>query len=550
MAYLATTPGGQPILILKEGTQRSRGREARSRNIEVALIIAEALKTSLGPKGMDKMLVDSLGDITITNDGAKILDEMELEHPIGKMIKEAAKTQEDIVGDGCTSATLLMGELLRKSEELMDQGIHPTVIISGYRKAEQYALEALKELSIPTSVEDRETLEKVALTAMSNKAIGDAARLFARIAVDAARQVAEKRGEALYVDRDNIQIVKKEGKSLSETELVRGVILDKEVVHAGMPKRVEKAKIALVNAPLEVEKTEFSAEIRIRDPSKMKAFLDQEAKLLEKMVDRVKASGANVLLCQKGIDDVAQHLLAKAGILAVRRVKESDMEKLAKATGAEIVTSFEDLRAEDLGYAELVEERKIGNDKMVFVEGCSSPTAVSILIRAGLERMVEEAERALKDAISVVADVIQTPRVVAGGGSAEAELARRLKAYAPKIGGREQLAIEAFSDALEVIPRTLAENAGHDPLDVMVALRAAHEKEGGQYMGIDIQTGEIVDMRERGVLDAARVKEQVIKTATELASMIIRIDDVIAATKPKEEEEKPKKKEKEEKEEF
>jgi len=550
MAYLATTPGGQPILILKEGTQRSRGREARSRNIEVALIIAEALKTSLGPKGMDKMLVDSLGDITITNDGAKILDEMELEHPIGKMIKEAAKTQADIVGDGCTSATLLMGELLRKSEELMDQGIHPTVIISGYRKAEQYALEALKELSIPTSVEDRETLEKVALTAMSNKAIGDAARLFARIAVDAARQVAEKRGEALYVDRDNIQIVKKEGKSLSETELVRGVILDKEVVHAGMPKRVEKAKIALVNAPLEVEKTEFSAEIRIRDPSKMKAFLDQEAKLLEKMVDRVKASGANVLLCQKGIDDVAQHLLAKAGILAVRRVKESDMEKLAKATGAEIVTSFEDLRAEDLGYAELVEERKIGNDKMVFVEGCSSPTAVSILIRAGLERMVEEAERAMKDAISVVADVIHTPRVVAGGGSAEAELARRLKAYAPKIGGREQLAIEAFSDALEVIPRTLAENAGHDPLDVMVALRAAHEKEGGQYMGIDIQTGEIVDMRERGVLDAARVKEQVIKTATELASMIIRIDDVIAATKPKEEEEKPKKKEKEEKEEF
>jgi chaperonin GroEL (HSP60 family) len=317
-----------------------------------------------------------------------------------------------------------------------------------------------------------------------------------------------------------------------------------------MPKRVEKAKIALVNAPLEVEKTEFSAEIRIRDPSKMKAFLDQEAKLLEKMVDRVKASGANVLLCQKGIDDVAQHLLAKAGILAVRRVKESDMEKLAKATGAEIVTSFEDLRAEDLGYAELVEERKIGNDKMVFVEGCSSPTAVSILIRAGLERMVEEAERAMKDAISVVADVIHTPRVVAGGGSAEAELARRLKAYAPKIGGREQLAIEAFSDALEVIPRTLAENAGHDPLDVMVALRAAHEKEGGQYMGIDIQTGEIVDMRERGVLDAARVKEQVIKTATELASMIIRIDDVIAATKPKEEEEKPKKKEKEEKEEF
>ena len=532
---MAYTTGGQQVIILKEGTQRSRNKEARSRNITVAMIVAEALKTTLGPRGMDKMLVDSLGDITITNDGFTILDEMDLEHPIGKMIKEAAKTQQDTVGDGCTTATILTGELLKKASELLDQDIHPTVIISGFRKAVARALEVLEDTAVEVDLGDRETLRKVARTSMSSKAIGGAAEHFAEIAIDAVRQVAEKRGDEDYVDKDNIQIVKKEGRGLAETELIRGIVLDKEVVHTGMPKKIEGAKIALVNTAIEVEKTEFDAEIRIRDPTHIKAFLDQEADMLKKMVDKVTNSGANVLLCQKGIDDVAQQLLAKAGVLAVRRVKESDMENLSKATGAEVVTSLEDLRAEDLGWAGVVEERKIGDDKMVFVEDCKEPTAVSILIRAGLERMMEEAERAMDDAISVVADVYRTPRIVAGGGAVEAELARQLRGYAVKIGGREQLAIEAFSDALEVVPRTLVENAGHDVLDSIVALRAAHEKEGGPYMGVDVYTGDVVDMRERGILDPAKVKEQALKTATELASMILRIDDVIAATKPKEE---------------
>jgi len=534
MAYLTTTAGGQPVLILKEGTQRSRGSEARSRNIEVAVIVAEALKSALGPRGMDKMLVDSLGDLTITNDGAKILEEMELEHPIGKMIKEAAKTQEDTVGDGCTTATLLTGELLRRSSELLDEKIHPTVIISGFRKAEHQALQTLGEHGIKVGFDDRETLRNAALTSMSGKTIGGVSKLFADIAIDAVQSIAEKRGDSFYVDKDNIQMVKKEGKSLSETELVRGVILDKEVVHPGMPKRVENAKIALVNAALEIEKTEIDAEIRIRDPANVKAFMDQETRLIEKMVDHVKTSGANVLVCQKGIDDVAQHMLAKAGIMAVRRAKESDIEKLGKATGAEVITSLDDLRADDLGYAGLVEERKIGDDKMVFVQECKTPTAVSILIRAGLERMVDEAERAMDDAISVVADVVQTPTVVAGGGAAELEMARHLKSYAVSTGGREQLAIETFSEALEVIPRTLAENAGHDPLDVMVAMRSAHEGADGRYMGVDMASGKPVDMWEAGVVDPIRVKEHAIKTATELSCLVLRIDDVIASTRPKE----------------
>ncbi len=531
---MAYTLSGQPVYILKEGTQRSRNREARSRNITVATIVAEALKTALGPRGMDKMLVDSLGDITITGDGYTILKEMDLEHPIGKMIKEAAKTQEDMVGDGCTTATVLTGELLQKAQELLEKDIHPTVIVGGFKKALTRALEVLEETSIGVDLGERETLKRVAQTAMSSKAVGGATEHFAEIAIDAVKQVAQKRGKEYFVDKDNIQIVKKEGRGLAETELIRGIVLDKEVVHAGMPKRVEGARIALVNSALEVEKTEFDAEIRIRDPTNIKAFLDQESKMLEKMVERVKDSGATVLVSQKGIDDVAQHLLAKAGILAVRRAKESDMENLSKATGAEIVTSLDDLRAEDLGWAGVVEERKIGDDKMLFVEDCKEPTAVSILIRAGLERMIEEAERAMGDAISVVTDVYQKPKVVAGGGAVEAELARQLKEYAVKIGGREQLAIEAFGDALEVVPRTLIENAGHDILDTTVALRAAHEKKGGPYMGVEVFTGKVVDMREMGIIDPVKVKEQAIKTATELASMILRIDDVIAATKPKE----------------
>ena len=551
MAYLAQTQTGQPVLILKEGTSRSRGREAQRNNIMAARVVAEAIRSTLGPRGMDKMLIDSLGDITITNDGATILDEIEVEHPAAKMMVEVAKTQDDEVGDGTTTAVVLSGELLKKAEDLLDQNIHPTVIVSGYRKAVQKALETLEKTASTIDREDREALKKIALTSMGSKAVGAAREHFAEIAIEAVKQIAEKRGDRWVADIDNIQIIKKEGKSLLDTELVKGVILDKEVVHPGMPKRIEKAKIALINCPLEVEKTEFSAEIRIRDPSQMKAFLDQETSMLRDMVEKIASAGANVVICQKGIDDMAQHFLAKKGILAVRRAKESDMEKLSKATGGRIVTNLDGLSSEDLGYAELVEERKVGDDKMVFIEGCRNPKSVSILIRAGLERMVDEAERAMHDALSVIADVIENPKIVAGGGAAEAEAAKELRKYAAKVGGREQLAIEAFAEALEIIPKSLAENAGHEPIDVIVELRTAHEKPGGHNMGLNIYTGKITDMQKEGVIEPLTVKEQAIKSAAEAASMILRIDDIIAASKPKEEEtEKEKGKEEESESEF
>jgi len=532
MAYLA----GQPILVLKEGTTRRRGKDARSNNIMAARIIAEVLKSTLGPRGMDKMLIDSLGDVTITNDGAAILDEIDVEHPAAKMMVEVAKTQDDEVGDGTTTAVVLAGELLKKAEELLDQNIHPTIIVSGYRKAAEKAIETLNKIGIKVDEENREVLKNAALTSMGSKAVKVAYDHLAEIAIDAVKQIVEERGGEKVVDIDHIQIMKKEGKSLLDTQLVKGMVVDKEVVHTGMPKRIENARIALINAPLEVEKTEFDAEIRIRDPSQMKAFLDQEAKILKDMVAKIKAAGANVVMCQKGIDDLAQHFLAKEGILAVRRVKESDMNKIARATGGRVVNNLEDLDPDDLGYAGLVEERKIGEDKMVFIEECKNPKSVSILIRAGLERMVDEAERALKDALSVVKDIIEKPVIVAGGGAAEAEVAKELRDYATKVGGREQLAIEAFADAVEVIPKTLAENGGHDPIDVMVNLRAGHEKADGAYMGVNVFTGEVENMYELGVVEPVKVKEQAIKSATEAASMILRIDDVIAASKPKEEE--------------
>ena len=532
MAYLA----GQPILVLKEGTTRRRGKDARSNNIMAARIIAEVLKSTLGPRGMDKMLIDSLGDVTITNDGAAILDEIDVEHPAAKMMVEVAKTQDDEVGDGTTTAVVLAGELLKKAEELLDQNIHPTIIVSGYRKAAEKAIETLNKIGIKVDEENREVLKNAALTSMGSKAVKVAYEHLAEIAIDAVKQIVEERGGEKVVDIDHIQIMKKEGKSLLDTQLVKGMVVDKEVVHTGMPKRIENARIALINAPLEVEKTEFDAEIRIRDPSQMKAFLDQEAKILKDMVAKIKAAGANVVMCQKGIDDLAQHFLAKEGILAVRRVKESDMNKIARATGGRVVNNLEDLDPDDLGYAGLVEERKIGEDKMVFIEECKNPKSVSILIRAGLERMVDEAERALKDALSVVKDIIEKPVIVAGGGAAEAEVAKELRDYATKVGGREQLAIEAFADAVEVIPKTLAENGGHDPIDVMVNLRAGHEKADGAYMGVNVFTGEVENMYELGVVEPVKVKEQAIKSATEAASMILRIDDVIAASKPKEEE--------------
>jgi thermosome len=438
-----------------------------------------------------------------------------------------------MVGDGTTTAVVLSGELLKKAEDLVDQNIHPTVIVSGYRKACQKALEALNKIGIAVDLDDRETLKKVAVTSMGSKAVGNAREHFAEISIDAVKQISEQRGDRWVADIDNIQIVKKEGKSLQDTELVRGAILDKEVVHAGMPKRIEKARIALVNAALEVEKTEASAEIRIRDPAQMKAFLDKETSILRDMVRKIKKAGANVLICQKGIDDMVQHFLAKEGILAVQRAKESDVEKLAKATGGKVTTNLDDLKLEDLGYAEIVEERKIGDDEMVFVEGCKDPKSVSVLIRAGLERMVDEAERAMHDALSVVADIFKKNRVVVGGGAVEAEVAKELRRYAVKVGGREQLALEAFAESLEVIPSVLAENAGLEKIDIMVELRAAHEKPKGHLMGVDVFAGKVANMQKMGVIEPLSVKKQAIKSASEAASMILRIDDVISSSKPK-----------------
>lgn len=533
MAYL-TTQGGQPVLILKEGTSRKRGKEAQTNNIMAAKVIAEVLRTTLGPRGMDKMLIDGLGDITITNDGAAILDEIDVQHPAAKMMVEVAKTQDNMVGDGTTTSVIIAGELLRKAEELLAQNIHPTVIVKGYRKAVDKAVEALAKLAITVDVDDLETLKKVSMTSMGSKAVGNARSHLSDITIEAVKLIAEKRGINTIADIDNIQRVKKVGKSLFDTELIKGIIIDKEIVNAGMPKRIENAKIALLDSPLEVEKTEFSAEIRIRDPTQMQAFLDKETQMLKDMVAKIKTAGASVLFCQKGIDDMAQHFLAKEGIIAARRVKQSDMEKLARATGGKIVTKLDDLYTKDLGEAGIVEERKVGDDKMIFVEKCKEPRSVAVLIRAGLERMVDEADRAMNDALSVVADVVEDNKIVAGGGATEAEIAKVLRGFATKVGGREQLAIEAFADALEIVPKTLAENAGLESIDILVGLRAAHEKKDGHLTGVDVFKGMIVNSFEDGVVEPLKVKEQAMKSAAEVAAMILRIDDVIASTKPKE----------------
>ncbi|MCW3983315.1 MAG: thermosome subunit beta [Candidatus Bathyarchaeota archaeon] len=533
MAYLTTTGSGQPVLILKEGTTRSRGKEAQRNNIMAARVIGEVLKTTLGPRGMDKMLIDSLGDITITNDGAAILKEIDVEHPAAKMMVEIAKTQDDMVGDGTTSAVVLASELLKKAEELLEQNIHPTILVSGFRKASQKAIEVIGKTAVPLDTNDRKTLLKVALTSMSSKSLGSAKDHLAEISIDAVKQIAEQRGDKTIADIDNIQLIKKTGKSLLETELIRGVIIDKEVVNPGMPKMKENAKIALLDSALEIEKTEITAEIRIKDPTQMKAFLDQETTMMQDMVEKVKASGANVIFCQKGIDDMVQHFLAKEGIIAARRVKESDMEKLARATGGRIVSDLDDLKKTDLGSAGLVEERKIGDDKMIFVEKCKDPHSVAILIRAGLERMVDEAERAMVDSLSVVSDVIENNKIVPGGGAIEMEIAKELRKYATKVGGREQLAVEAFADAVEVIPRSLAENAGLEPIDILVELRSVHDKADGKNQGINVFTGKLQDSIANGVIEPIMVKEQAIKSASESAALILRIDDVITAKAPK-----------------
>ncbi|MCJ7762594.1 TCP-1/cpn60 chaperonin family protein, partial [Candidatus Bathyarchaeota archaeon] len=498
-----------------------------------ARVIGEVLKTTLGPRGMDKMLIDNLGDITITNDGATILKEIEVEHPAAKMMVEIAKTQDDMVGDGTTTAVVLASELLKKAEELLDQNIHPTILVSGYRKAAQKAIEVIGKNAVPIDIKDKKAMLKVALTSMGSKAVGSAKDHLAEIALEAVTLIAEERGGKMLADIDNIQLIKKTGKSLLETQLIRGIIVDKEIVHPGMPRKKENAKIALLDSALEIEKTEMSAEIRIRDPTQMQAFLNQETSMMQEMAQKIKKSGADIVFCQKGVDDMVQHFLAKDCIMAARRVKESDMEKLSRATGGRIVSNLDDLKAADLGAAGMVEERKIGDDKMIFVEKCKDPHSVAILIRAGLERMVDEAERAMTDALSVISDVIENSKIVAGGGAVEIEVAKELRRYANKVGGREQLAIEAFADAMEIIPRALAENAGLEPIDILVELRSAHEKEDGKYKGVNVFTGKIENSIDNGVIEPIVVKEQAIKSAAESAAMILRIDDVISSSRPK-----------------
>ena len=522
--------GGVPVLILKEGTNRSTGKDAQRNNITAAKIVAETVRSTLGPRGMDKMLVSTIGDVTITNDGATIMKELDVQHPAAKMLVEVAKTQDNEVGDGTTTAVLLSGELLSESEKLLDQNVHPTVIVDGYKKAAEKAIEILDKISIPIQEKDDETLRQIATTAMYSKGIAAARDLFADIAVKAVRQVAEKGEGGLKADIDLIKVLKKNGKSLSETELVRGIVVDKEFAHAQMPKRVENAKIALVNAKLEIEKTEFDAKININNPDQMHLFLEEEEKMLKEMVEDVAKTGATVLFSEKGIDDLALHYLAKRGIAAVKNVSSGDIEKLSKATGGKVVASVKDLSTESLGAAKIVEESKIGDDKLVYVRDAKNPKAVTIVIRGGTEHVVDEAERSLHDALSVVRNAMEDGKIVAGGGAPEAEVAKRLREYAVKVGGREQLAIEGFANALEAVPTTLAENAGLDPIDVLVELRSKHEQSGtNPWWGIDVYSGKVKDMRKLNVIEPLRVKQQVIKSASEAAGMILRIDDVIAA---------------------
>ena len=527
---MAAQFAGQPVLILREGTSRASGREAQHASIAAARIVAESVKSSLGPKGMDKMLVDSFGDVTITNDGATILDEMDVQHPSAKMLVEVAKTQDDEVGDGTTTAVVLTGELLGKAEQLIDKDIHPTVIADGYRIAAEKALKIAEDIAIEVDPVDKSMLKKVATVAIATKMLSDYKDEISDIAVRSVLEVAEKYGKGYRVDIDDIKVEKKPGGSLSDTRLIQGILLDKEVVHPGMPRRVENAKIALISCPLEVEKTEFDAKLNIKNPAQMKAFLDEEEKMLREMVDRIVSAGANVAICEKGIDDVAQHFLAKKGVLAVRRVKQSDVEKLVKATGAHVVTNLEDFGSKDLGAAQVVEERKIADDKMTFVEGCRNPKAVTILVRGGTERIVDEAERAVHDALCVVRDVVMNPKVVAGGGAPEAEIAKRLRVYADKLAGREQLAVQAFAEALELVPMVLAENAGLDPIDTQIELRTKHDKKI-IWAGVDPFKGKVADMSKQNVYEPLAVKIQLLKSASEAAAMILKIDDVIAASK-------------------
>jgi thermosome len=531
--------GGQPVIVLREGTESTKGKTAHSNNIMAARAVADAVRSTLGPKGMDKMLVDSMGDIVITNDGATILKELDIEHPAAKMVVEIAKTQDNECGDGTTSAVVIAGELLKKSESLIEQNVHPTVISNGFRLAAQQSIKILKEIGFEISPTDKKSLKLVAMTAMTGKSVGGEREALANLAVDAVTAIAEKQDGRYKVDIDNIQVEKKHGGSVSDTKLIKGIILDKERVHPGMPRVTKNAKIALIDSALEIKKTEVEAKIQIRDPMQIQKFLDEEERTLKGMVEKIKKSGATVLICEKGIDDLAQHYLAKEGIYAVRRVKRSDMEKLAKATGGKIITNLDDLSSAELGHSEQVEEIKISDSDMTFVTGCKNPKAVSVLIRGGTEHVVDEVERALHDALRVVAVAIEDEVAVAGGGAPEIEMSLRLKDYGQSVGGREQLAIEAFAEALEVIPWTLAENAGMDSIDVLIELKSAHNKKTGKNFGVNVLENRVSDMIDAKVIEPLRVKTQAIQSATEVASMILRIDDVIASRKLSPEEMKP-----------
>jgi thermosome len=521
--------GGTPIIVLRAGGERAKGREAQSANISAAKAVAAAVRTTLGPKGMDKMLVDSLGDVVITNDGVTILKEMDIESPAAKMMVEVAKTVDSEAGDGTTTAVVLGGELLKKAEELLEQGLHPAVVALGYRLAAEHAREVLDGVAIAIAIENDEELKKVAQTAITGKSAEASRDFLADIAIKAIKAITEETSEGKKeVDVDNISVEKKVGGRMGETDLVQGIALDKEVVHPGMPRKIKNAKIALINASLEVKKTETSAEVKMRSSDQLKSFLAEEERMMRQLAEHIKESGANVVICQKGIDDLVQHYLAKDGIMAVRRAKKSDMEKLEKATGGNVVSTVEDLTENDLGYAGLVEERKISGDKMLFIEQCKNPHAVSVVIRGGTEHVVDEVDRSLHDTLRVLGSVIEDGKVVAGGGSVETELALRLKDYGASLKGREQLAVEKFAEAMEIIPRTLAENSGLDPIDKLVALKAAHER-GEKNAGLDVYTGKIVDMRANNVIEPLRTKRQAVESAAEAAIMILKIDDVIAA---------------------
>ena len=522
---------GRQVLVLPEGTRRLLGRDAQRMNILAARIISEAVRTTLGPRGMDKMLVDSLGDVVITNDGVTILKEMEVEHPAAKMLVEVAKTQDDEVGDGTTTAVVIAGELLHEAERLLDQTIHPTVIAGGYRMAAEKAQEFLNEIAEPIKIDDEALLKKIAMTAMTGKKAESSREKLADLAVKAVKQIVDKTDGGYVADIDYIGIEKKPGESTDDSQLIEGVILDKERVHPSMPKRVKNAKIALLDCALEIKKTETDAEIRVTRPEQLRAFLNEEESMLKKMADQIVATGANVVICQKGIDDMAQHYLAKAGIYTVRRAKKSDMEKLSRATGGKVVTNMEDLTLNDLGEAGLVEEQKIGEDKLTFVRECKDPKAVGILIRGGTEHVIDEVERAVHDALSVVSAAIEDGKIVVGGGAPDIELAKRLREYSETVGGREALAVSSFANAIESIPRTLAENAGLDGIDILVDLRAKHEKPDGKYFGVNVYTGKTSDMMKEGVIEPLRIKAQAIKSASEAAIMILRIDDVISSSK-------------------